>query len=233
MYIVEQFKPYTNYDSFEIPKIIHELDKPAKIEFVRGIADTAGFAAAGQWHPSGMMRGYFEFPNNWKLPVQLCNLLQDELDIPIQTMDWGLPNLRDPKMRKYKAGDETFGFKEHQLKLWADQFSKISFKLEFKQKFLRELSEFNIASNAETDQECKPPKKIQDNRIKINHDAERSQKIPDEINGEHFDGYWQVCWRMGCQRCIEFEKSEEFDALSYRVGRCTRRQVDNRQRRRK
>ena len=34
MDIVEQFKPYTNYDSFEIPKIIHELDKPTKIEFV-------------------------------------------------------------------------------------------------------------------------------------------------------------------------------------------------------
>ena len=140
MDIVEQFKPYTNYDFFEIPKIIHELDKPTKIEFVRGIADTAGFTAAGQWYQN-LMRGYFEFPNNWKLPVQLCNLLQDELEVPIQTMDWGLPNFRDSSMRKYKDGKKIYGFKEHQLKFWAEQFEKISFKLEFKQKFHHELSE--------------------------------------------------------------------------------------------
>ena len=68
--ILKLFKPYYNYDNFEIPDMIKTLDNNKIKEFIVGIADSAGFPAWSNWYldTDGIRtRIYFEFPNNWKL----------------------------------------------------------------------------------------------------------------------------------------------------------------------
>jgi len=219
-WIAEQFKPYNSFHKFEIPKIIHSFDKEYKIEYMKGIADTAGFPVWGNWHQSGLARTYIQIINaNWKLPVQICNLLQDELDIPIQTIDWGHPNIRDGNMIEYKEGKESAAFREHQVKIFADDFKIISHKFNHKKQLFDELAKHNESIGGSKQSLCDPPKPIMDNQFRVKHDAENSVKIPNELRGNHFDAFWQICWKMGCNRCFEFAKSAKNRDGSFLTGR--------------
>ena len=215
--ILKLFNPYYNYDNFEIPDIIKTLDNNKIKEFVVGIADSAGFPAWSNWYldTDGIRtRIYFEFPNNWKLPVQLCNLLQDKFDIHTQTIDWGHPNFRDPKMLEYKNGKKTSGFREHQMKYWADEFDEISYKLEFKKCIFEELSNYNTKVKKQRKKnECIPPGKIQKGNITVNHKAENSEKNPPELHGVHFDRFQQICWKLGCNKCDEFKNNSNSEEI--------------------
>ena len=215
--ILKLFNPYYNYDNFEIPDIIKTLDNNKIKEFVVGIADSAGFPAWSNWYldTDGIRtRIYFEFPNNWKLPVQLCNLLQDKFDIHTQTIDWGHPNFRDPKMLEYKNGKKTSGFREHQMKYWADEFDEISYKLEFKKEIFEELSNYNTKVKKQRKKnECLPPGKIQSGNITVNHKAENSEKNPAELHGVHFDRFQQICWKLGCNKCDEFKNNSNSEEI--------------------
>lgn len=215
-FIKDLFSPYHNYDNFEIPNEIKSLDKSKVKEFVMGIADAAGFPAWGAWHQDGdgiRTRVYFEFPNNWKLPVQLCNLMQNKFEIHTQTIDWGHPNFRDPKMVEYNKGNTIFGFKEHQLKYWADEFSEISYKLKFKKEIFDELCEYNTIKTERRKETCIPPIKLRKNNITIHHPGEDSLKNPIELRGIHFDKFQQVCWKLGCDKCDDFRKEIDSEGI--------------------
>ncbi len=215
--ILKLFNPYYNYDNFEIPDIIKTLDKNKIKEFIVGIADSAGFPAWGGWFldTDGIRtKIYFEFPNNWKLPVQLCNLLQDKFDIHTQTIDWGHPNFRDPRMLEYKNGKKTSGFREHQMKYWADEFAEISYKLGFKKEIFEELSNYNTRVKKQRKKnKCLPPGKVQNNNITVNHKAENSEKNPPELRGVHFDKFQQICWKLGCNKCDDFKNNSNSDGI--------------------
>ena len=225
-WIVEQFSPHTTFSTFEIPKIINKLDNKLdrKImeEFVSGITDTAGMPKWGNFHP-GMLedpkidraRFQFEFVRNWKLPVQVCNFLQNKMGIMTQTMDWGHPNFRDPK---YDLGSTSFGKKEHQLKIYAENFPIEFHKLNYKREILEELRKYNISKGFTENKSCKPPtseiltkdgKTPHNGRIKVVHPGENDKSLPKEIVDEHFDRYWQTCWKLGCTLCDNISNKED------------------------
>jgi hypothetical protein len=148
---------------------------------------------------NSLLEEHFEIHNaNWKMPVDLCLLLQSEpLCIPVQTIDWGHPNIRNGYTKEYDAGRKTAWAREHQLKVFADDFECIGFRIEHKNLILKEMAEFNRAHHPHRKQKlCIPPKIIK--KFKSIHPAEQSDRLPQELHDKHFDAYWQVCKAIGC-----------------------------------
>ncbi len=189
-----------SFKDMEIHPKIFEASEVIKKEFIRGIADVTAYARKGNVFRDGRHRIYFEIHNaNWKMPVQLCTLLQNiPLKIPVQTIDWGHPNIRNGNAKEYDAGRKTAWAIEHQLKVFAEAFEPIGFRIEHKNVILKEMAEYNKVnySNAKNNL-CTPPKPI---RSKVDHPQENSDRLPSELKDKHFDSYWQVCKELGCVR---------------------------------
>ena len=164
----------TTHYEFEIPSIIFESESTIKKEFLRGFADVAGSARYSNRNRWGKCRIYLDVLNpNWRLPVQLCHLLQDHLHVPVDTITWGHPNIRDPKLKDYRNGRRHAWAREHQIKIFADDFKQIGFYMEHKQEILEELAEYNEVKGFEKAKYCDPPKEIRKNhaiqkKIQIN-----------------------------------------------------------------
>jgi hypothetical protein len=188
-----------SYMDIEIPPVIISASEVIKKEFIRGMADVTAYARSGNVFTDGRHRIYFEIHNaNWKMPIELCLILQSKpLCIPVQTIDWGHPNIRNGYAKEYDAGKKTAWAREHQLKVFADDFESIGFRIEHKNLILKEMAEFNRMHHPNTKHKlCNPPKTI--NKHKVDHPAEQSDRLPQELRGKHFDAYWQVCGGMGC-----------------------------------
>jgi hypothetical protein len=125
------------------------------------------------------------------MPIQLCALLQgDPLNIPVQTIDWGHPNIRNGFAKEYYKGRENAWAREHQLKIFAEDFESIGFRIEHKNKILEEMADSNRSLKLHSDNIlCMPPKKI--TKTKVDHPQEDSEKLPNEIRCKHFDAYWR------------------------------------------
>ena len=212
-WIVEQFDPYTNYNSFEIPQIVHDLKLDLKKEYVSGIMDTAGFPKWANFSPAmfskekkDRARMYFQFVRNWKLPVQFCNLLETEMDIPIDTIRWGHPNIDDSSRKSYDETGYTM-FREHQLKIFAENLDPIFHKFEYKRKILQELYNYNNSIGFQVNEPCTPPRSVR-GRVAVYHPGENDPRFPSQIKGEHFDTFWQICWKMGCNLCNQITNPE-------------------------
>ena len=110
-----------SFREFEIPRSILEApDEAIKIEFMRGVADAGGFVRPSNRYMDGRNRVYIEVNNrNWKLAPQLCRLMQVDLDVPVQLIQWGHPNVREPNK---KTG--TAWAKEHQVKIFVEAFGE-------------------------------------------------------------------------------------------------------------
>lgn len=190
----------TSHENFEIPLEIFEAPLSIKKEFLRGYADVAGSARKSNRDESGRHRIYLDVLNpNWILPIQLCYLIQDHLDIPVDTITWGHPNIRDPRLKDYKKGRKEAWAREHQIKIYADHFMDVGFYMEHKNKVLEELSQFNQENFDYREKHfCNPPKKIK--KRKPHHPEEDSKKLPEKLRGKHFDSYWQICVELGCHR---------------------------------
>ena len=118
-----------------------------KKALLRGIADVTGYIrksniAFGQ---DGAHRVYIEIPGNWCMVIDIANMLK-AVDVPVQTIDFGHPNFRDANLVKYNDGKPNFWKKEHQLKIFANEFLPIGFNISHKQdsleKYAEELLEF-------------------------------------------------------------------------------------------
>ena len=209
-WILEQFEPHTNYNSFEIPKGVHDLEYNLKKEYISGITDTAGFPKWANFSPAMLNEGndrarmYFQFVRNWKLPVQFCNLLEIEMGIPVDTIRWGHPNIDDTSRNDYDKNGFTM-FREHQMKIFAENFQPEFHKFEYKKKILRELHDYNKSINFAKNDMCKPPKSV---KVKVSHPGEDDARLPSEIKNKHFDAYWQICWKMGCNLCKQISNPE-------------------------
>ncbi len=200
------------YYEFEIPNQIFDTDDDQiKKEFIRGFSDVAGSARFSNRNKWGKCRVYLDVlnsPQSWNLPVQLCYLLQDHLKIPVDTIAWGHPNIRDPKQKEYKAGKKDVWAREHQIKIFTDDFEKIGFYLPHKQEILQELADYNRKEKFSKASFCKPPKRLTKQK-KSKHPAEKSDKLPAVIRGKHFDSYWQICTHFNCQRYMKFLKNQK------------------------
>ena len=174
---------FTNYHSFRIPKAIFKADKENEKEFLRGYFDVTGHIRKSNkaYGNEDQHRIYLEIDfQNWFLVVDLCRLLRN-LNIPIQTIDFAHPNFRDPKAKK-KPG---FWAKEHQLKIYANQFLPIGSYLKHKQKVLENLASYNKSDLGSK----KVKSKI---RFKPANPEENSEKLPKFLRGKHFDHFTQL-----------------------------------------
>ncbi|MEN3026036.1 MAG: hypothetical protein ABC611_08140 [Candidatus Methanosuratincola petrocarbonis] len=195
-----------SYLNFLIPEQIFEADTSIKKEFVRGFADVAGSARKANNYMGRVMRVYLDVLNqNWKLVPQLCHLIQDHLNVPIHSVAYGHPNIRDPEVIEYNAGRREAWAREHQIKILADEFLKIGFYMKHKQEILEELAEHNRSLNFQANF-CNPPKEIK--KRKDGHPGESSEKLPTEIRGKHYDSYWQICADLGCYRYRRYREAQ-------------------------
>ena len=207
--ICEQFRGEENFHNFLIPEFVklESTLRPNKIEFINGMLDTSGFMQRGGWAPyqghnlHGRMRGYFEFPRNWKIPVEICNFLK-ELDLPIHTIDWGHPQIRDSNLEDYhKKG--RMGWREHQLKFFPEYYQECKIRIYHKQELFLDLQKHNM-NQFENELDCKPPKIVKKERISAHHPQINSNKVPEELRGIDIDAYWQICHLMGCKYTAEY-----------------------------
>ncbi|MBE7515186.1 MAG: hypothetical protein HS105_01030 [Chloracidobacterium sp.] len=177
-----------SFHDFLIPEPMFETNDTNKKEFLRGIADVTGFVRKSNVYTDGRHRVYIEVSNkNWFLPPQICQLTQS-LNVPIQYIGYGHPNIR--------GGTGTSWAKEHQIKIFADDFEKIGFYISHKNEALAELSEFNKANFKTRKALCTGV--VGRGKTKGAHDHETHDKLPKELNGRHFNSYKEICKCLGC-----------------------------------
>ncbi len=198
----------TSYPFFTVPKVLFLPEVPAdwKREFVRGYADVAGNVRKSNVYVDGRHRvrlDVLNYPSNWKVPVQLCLLLQEQLEVPTQLITWGHPNMNR-------------NFREHQLNVFAEPFLKIGFSFEHKQKLLEEFAENDRKSHKNANYDgCPGVRKVM--KTKPADDEEKNaDKLDPRLVGQHFDAYWQICKVLECprypredQQMLEFEEDDE------------------------
>jgi len=177
-----------SYHDFQIPTPIFETTETNKKEFLRGIADVTGFVRKSNVDQSGRHRVYIEISNrNWFLPPQICHLLQS-LGVSVQFIGYGHPNIR--------GGNGTSWAKEHQMKIYAEDFENIGFYISHKNEALEELAEYNKTNFQKKQLLCTGL--TNRGKIKSEHPHENHEKLPTEINGQHFNNFREICKCLGC-----------------------------------
>lgn len=202
--ICNYFSNETSFDRFHIPSSIHSASREAKTEFINGLLDTAGFASPGGWlnrdgqNGHGRMRVYFQIVRNWYLPVEIDNFLRSEFDLPIHTIDWGHPNIRDGNLTDFYNTRPTSWGREHQIKFFPEYYQMFKFRISSKQKLFEELTQHNIKTVFDTKDDWFPPSKITKGKLKAFHPGEDDLRIPDPAR-KHFDAFWQINLAFGCK----------------------------------
>lgn len=169
-----------------------------KKSLLRGIADVTGYIRKSNiaFNERGKHRVYIEVPENWYLVIDIANILKS-IDVPIQTIDFGHPNFRDPQMRYYNEGRVNYWKKEHQIKIFANEFLPIGFNIKNKQQALDKyagelLAQYSPESTHKfywernTRRKCKPI-----------HPGENDLYIPQEIRGIHFESWTDLARALG------------------------------------
>lgn len=186
-----------SYHDFLIPDAIFETTESNKKEFLRGIADTTGYVRESnnlQYDTSKpkQYRVYLEINNkNWLLPPQICKLSQS-IGIPIQNINYGHPNMRDPQAKS----TSTSWAKEHQIKIFAVDFEKIGFYISHKNEALKELADYNKSHHLNKQKLCDGTSNR--DKKKAIHPHETHEKLPESLAGKHFDGFRDICACLNC-----------------------------------
>jgi len=181
-----------SYHDFQVPEPIFESTDINKKEFIRGIGDVTGYARTSNAYINGRHRTYIEITQkNWSLPSQLCRLLQS-IQVPIQNINYGHPNLRDPKNKK---GNRSWA-KEHQMKIFAEDYQKIGFYISHKEQALTELVNINKSNFDTSISLCDGTTSRK--RIKIAHPDENDSDLPTNLRGKHFDTFKEICNCLNC-----------------------------------
>ena len=188
----------THHSSMRMDDELFEITHEEKLSLLRGIADSTGYIrraniAFGQ---DGAHRVYIEIPGNWYMVINIANMLRD-VDIPVQTIDFGHPNFRDANLVKYNQGKKSFWKKEHQVKIFANEFLPVGFNIKHKQDALEKYSDELL--------DYLDPKKTHEfywekpvrARIKPIHPGENDDSLPIEIRGRHFDSWQELAKYLG------------------------------------
>lgn len=169
-----------------------------KKELLRGIADVTGYIRKSNkaFGEEGHHRVYIEIPGNWQFVIDIANMLK-KLDIPVQTIDFGHPNFRDPSLKKYNEGKPNYWKKEHQVKIWANEFLPIGFNIVHKQRGLERYAEELL----EYLDEEKTHKFYWEKTIRLRnkpiHPREEDINLPEKIRGKHFNSWTQLAKELG------------------------------------
>jgi len=216
---------------FRIPNDIFNSPTDIKKEFLSGVADVTAHARSSNNYmckkgdPCFGHRVYIEIPVNWFLVIDIANLLMD-LDIPVHTIDWGHPNTRDPYLKDYNAGRINAWFREHQIKIFAEEFEKVGFKIIHKMRALKRLSDINrknwdlyVKNKINSARNLKQKLRWQERlgkielihhryyweieekiRPKPHHAMENDDRIAEMIRGRHFNSWREIAEVLGYPR---------------------------------
>ena len=188
----------THHSSMRMNEDLFVITNEEKLSLLRGIADSTGYIrrsniAFGQ---DGAHRVYIEIPCNWYMVIDIANMLRD-VDIPVQTIDFGHPNFRDANLVKYNQGKKNFWKKEHQVKIFANEFIPVGFNIKHKQdaleKYSDELLDYLDPIKTHEFYWEKPVRA----RIKPIHPGENDDSLPIEIRGRHFDSWQELAKYLG------------------------------------
>lgn len=211
-----------SWRSFRIPKKIFKTSKDNKKEFLRGLADVTAHIRKSNlaFGINYNNRVYIEIMDNWMIVIDICNLLKS-IDIPVQTIRWAHPNFVDPSLKYYKKGIKNY--KEHQIKIWAEEFEKIGFNIEHKDELLEKYANLNrknwnnkykeMAKKTTSEKKKKKFKKKIGNikkshhkfywekrkrdKEKESHPEEDNKKIHPKIRGKHFNHWTEIAKELG------------------------------------
>ena len=192
----------SSFKDFRLHPEIFGWEERFRIDFLRGFSDFTGHVRSSdrafkrKTEPGGH-RVYLELPENWYLTVDICNLLAS-IDVPVQQIDWAHPNFRDPSLKKYNEGKIYFWKKEHQIKIYGEEFLKVGFNILHKEENLKKLAKENIESE---DGIQKHHKFYWEGTIRKKirpiHPMETDKSIPSEIRGKHFSSWTEVADILG------------------------------------
>ncbi len=169
-----------------------------KKELLRGIADVTAYIRKSNiaYGQKGSHRVYIEIPSNWQMVIDIANMLKD-LDIPIQTIDFGHPNFRDSNLEKYNEGKKYYWKKEHQIKIYANEFLPIGFNIVHKQKALIKYAEelLNYLDKNKTHRFYW--EKTVRRKAKPIHPMENDDSLPLKIRGKHYESWTDLAKDLG------------------------------------
>ncbi len=169
-----------------------------KKELLRGIADVTAYIRKSNiaYGQKGSHRVYIEIPSNWQMVIDIANMLKD-LDIPIQTIDFGHPNFRDSNLEKYNEGKKYYWKKEHQIKIYANEFLPIGFNIVHKQKALIKYAEelLNYLDRNKTHRFYW--EKTVRRKAKPIHPMENDDSLPLKIRGKHYESWTDLAKDLG------------------------------------
>ncbi len=182
----------TAHPYFHIPHVLFNPNLPhdVKVQFVRGFADVAGNIRHANRYVDGRHRVRLDVLHslhNWELPVQLCSLLQQHLQVPVQLITWGHPNMGR-------------AFREHQINIFAEPFLHIGFSFRHKQRLLEEFAERDRKRHPNASYHpCPAVRRIR--KQKAADPAVNDERHLDaRLVGKHFDAYFQICKALGCKQ---------------------------------
>ncbi len=188
----------THHSTMRMNPELFSISMDEKKALLRGIADVTGYIrksniAFGQ---DGAHRVYIEIPGNWYMVIDIANMLK-AVDVPVQTIDFGHPNFRDGNLKKHNEGKPNFWKKEHQVKVFANEFLPIGFNIRHKQdaleKYSEELLEFIDPQKTHKFYWEKAIRRA----TKPIHPAENDPSLPEEIRGKHFDSWTDLAGFLG------------------------------------
>ncbi|MBL7191168.1 hypothetical protein ISS30_05690 [bacterium] len=189
-----------NFYEFELNPIFYEMPESIQKCFMQGFADASSMPSEKDQDQFKRNRIVLQIPHdNWKLPVQICKLLQIHLKIPVCHIMYGHPSLKRD-------------FREHRMRIFPEDFIKIGYGFSFKQDILKAF--INPKKNIKRDPSslCNPKAK----RIPKKKDKdpkEKDEKLPEHVR-RHFNAYWQICMACGCK---QGKKKPQLD-LSFIAG---------------
>lgn len=194
----------TSSDNVRISDDVFGFSKDERRQFVKGFADVTGYIRRSNYAFSEPnYRVYFEIPNNWELVIDFSNLLKS-IDIPVQTIDWAHPNMRDGNLVKYNTGHPDFWKKEHQVKVWAVEYQPVGFAVIHKQEALDYFADkqrmFIEIEKKKTTEETTHRyywELTSRKKTKPNHPGESDTFIPSVIRGKHYDSWADIAKDLG------------------------------------
>jgi hypothetical protein len=196
----------SSHENIRVSQEVFGFTRDQKIYFLKGFADVTGYIRRSNYFfEKHLHRVYLEVPHNWELVVDICNVLKD-IDIPVQSIDWAHPNMRDGNLRKYNQRFPDFWKKEHQIKIWANEFEPIGFAVLHKKEaldlFAQELIE-GIKGNGK-DVLSFTHKYYWDNqnvkKTKPIHPQENDPFIPIAIREKHYDSWKEIAEDLGYKK---------------------------------
>lgn len=192
-----------SHGSMQLNNDVFDFTRDEKINFLRGFADATGYIRRSNYPfaETHMHRVYLEIPDNWELVAGIANLLKS-VDVPIHTIDWAHPNMRDSNLKKHNEGYPNFWKKEHQIKIYANEFIPIGFSVIHKEKALEAFAEEllqnggpNIVARTHRYYWDTPERKRKE--PKPQHPGENDASLPRRIRGNHYDSWKDLAKDMG------------------------------------